>query len=43
MATVNQYKFLGTNIATDVEQTILTPARWLAQARWRPSLLNRLE
>ena len=26
MATVNQYKFLGTNIATDVEQTILTPA-----------------
>ena len=26
MATVNQYKFLGTNIATLVEQTILTPA-----------------
>ena len=26
MAIVNQYKFLGTNIATDVEQTILTPA-----------------
>ena len=26
MATVNQYKFLGTTIATDVEQTILTPA-----------------
>ena len=26
MATVNQYKFLGTNIATIVEQTILTPA-----------------
>ena len=26
MATVNQYKFLGTNIATTVEQTILTPA-----------------
>ena len=26
MATVNQYKFLGTNIATVVEQTILTPA-----------------
>ena len=26
MATVNQYKFLGTNIATDVEQTVLTPA-----------------
>ena len=26
MATVNQYKFLGTNIATDVEQSILTPA-----------------
>ena len=26
MATVNQYIFLGTNIATDVEQTILTPA-----------------
>ena len=26
MATVNQYKFLGTNIATDEEQTILTPA-----------------
>jgi len=26
MATVNQYKFLGTTIATAVEQTILTPA-----------------
>ena len=26
MAIVNQYKFLGTNIATDVEQAILTPA-----------------
>ena len=26
MATVNQYKFLGTNIATIAEQTILTPA-----------------
>ena len=26
MATVNQYKFLGTTIATDVEQTLLTPA-----------------
>jgi hypothetical protein len=26
MATVNQYKFLGTNIATTVEQSILTPA-----------------
>ena len=26
MATVNQYKFLGTNLTTDVEQTILTPA-----------------
>ena len=26
MAIVNQYKFLGTNIATDVEQTVLTPA-----------------
>ena len=26
MAIVNQYKFLGTNIATDVEQTILTPS-----------------
>ena len=26
MAIVNQYKFLGTNIATDVEQPILTPA-----------------
>jgi hypothetical protein len=26
MAIVNQYKFLGTNIATSVEQTILTPA-----------------
>jgi len=26
MATVNQYKFLGSTIATDVEQTILTPA-----------------
>ena len=26
MATVNQYKFLGPNIATTVEQSILTPA-----------------
>ena len=26
MAVVNQYKFLGTNLTTDVEQTILTPA-----------------
>ena len=26
MAIVNQYKFLGTNLATDVEQAILTPA-----------------
>ena len=26
MATVNQYKFLGSTIATDVEQTLLTPA-----------------
>ena len=26
MATVNQYKFLGTTLATDVEHTILTPA-----------------
>ena len=26
MAVVNQYKFLGTNIAPDVVQTILTPA-----------------
>ena len=26
MAIGNQYKFLGTNIATDVEQTILTPS-----------------
>ena len=26
MAIVNQYKFLGINIATAVEQTILTPA-----------------
>ena len=26
MATVNQYKFLGSTIATDVEQAILTPA-----------------
>jgi len=26
MAIVNQYKFLGTNLTTDVEQTILTPA-----------------
>ena len=26
MSIVNQYKFLGTNIATLVEQTILTPA-----------------
>ena len=26
MAIVNQYKFLGTNLTTDVEQSILTPA-----------------
>ena len=26
MAIVNQYKFLGTNLTTDVEQAILTPA-----------------
>ena len=26
MATVNQYKFLGTNLVTSVEQAILTPA-----------------
>ena len=26
MAIVNQYKFLGTNLTTDVEQTILTPS-----------------
>ena len=24
---VNQYKFLGTNIATSVEQTVLTPSQ----------------
>jgi hypothetical protein len=32
MAIVNQYKFLGTNLVTDVEQVILTPSAAAAGA-----------